>query len=118
MVRELRGALRAGGLAAAASVGALLVLSAIGAPPPGAADAGRDPRDGWGDLSSTDTLVQRFYDSLATVESRIPPEALDLGALADRLGNDPHRAIEFVSDSIHYDHYDGVVRGSAGALIS
>jgi hypothetical protein len=88
-------------------------LSAVGAPSPGASRTGRNPGNVRRDPGTADTLVQRFYDSLATVEARIPPAALDLRALAVRLDNDPRRMIEFVSDSLRYDHYDGVLRGAA-----
>jgi hypothetical protein len=64
-----------------------------------------------------DTL-QAFYDSLTALEARIPPEAIELNALASKLGNDPQNLVRFVSDSIRYEHYDGVLRGAFGTLIS
>jgi hypothetical protein len=65
-----------------------------------------------------DSLVSAFYDSLAVLESRIPKGAIDVSQLADRLGRDPEAIVAFVSDSIGYDHYDGILRGSFGTLVS
>lgn len=104
-------------VAVIAAFGALRRTATPDAKP--ASKEGRDRRDGASPPSEpVQDSVQAFYDSLAALEERIPPEAVDLKALARRLGGDPAGLAQFVADSIRYEHYDGVLRGAFGVLIS
>jgi hypothetical protein len=98
-------------VAAATVVAGVLVTGP--AARPGVAPSGRSTTSGL-----SDSLVEQFYDSLASLESRIPAEAIDLEALSRRLGGDPEAAVRFVADSVAFEPYDGVLRGPFGTLVA
>lgn len=62
--------------------------------------------------------IQDFYSTVELADQKAQASETDLGQLAERLRGDPTAIRNFVSGAIRYEHYNGVLRGAAGALIA
>jgi hypothetical protein len=70
------------------------------------------------DAPSQEAAVVAFYDLLDRASRDVSREAIDVDALVRHLGRNPDAAVDFVSKRVRYEHYDGILRGAEGTLIS
>lgn len=61
--------------------------------------------------------VEAVYGVLDRASQEVAREGIEIEALARQLGT-PNSAVAFVSTRIRYEHYDGVLRGAEGTLVS
>lgn len=79
------------------------------------------PRQGLQDELSHQRVMERLDRFMGLVEelrTHIDRSQFDLEALLDKLDYDPERVIRFVTGEIHFEQYQGLLRGAQGTLMS
>jgi len=62
--------------------------------------------------------LMEIETAFATAEARISPATFDVATRARALNGDPVAVRDYVAKSIRYEHYDGVLRGATGTMVS
>jgi hypothetical protein len=66
---------------------------------------------------SRQELLREFKTAIDRTAASIDPADIDIGARARQLGN-ADAIFKWVAETIRYEHYDGVLRGALGTMVS